>query len=361
MTSIENTSDQNIISVLHVFNDPKFSNGLFPFLLRNGFDLQQHYLYHYRCSEGVSPSFGMRHCFVPNFWTPQGCLTLLSALFRSEKIILHSIASPYLLLWLILFPGLNKKVYWNIWGKDLYFFRVLNKKRLHHYVYELARRIVLKRVRTIITDNLGDYDLARLWYGSQARLIRSFMYPSNLYHANRGQGTQPARVMVQVGNSGDYSNNHIRIMQSLLAFRERAFELFVPLAYGEPGYVNEVMTYGQQHFGSLFHGYTELIPLQEYQEIQSNVSIALFGHERQQGMGNIVTLIGMGKKVYLNRHVTTYQTLSGIGLTVFDLAKLDMQPIDPQVAEANRHTVMTYFSEENLVKQWKEILDSSVT
>lgn len=54
----------------------------------------------------------------------------------------------------------------------------------------------------------------------------------------------------------------------------------------------------------------------------SSLDIAIFAHNRQQGFGNTVSLLGMGKTVYLKEEVTTYQALEKIGLKINSFNKL---------------------------------------
>ena len=41
------------------------------------------------------------------------------------------------------------------------------------------------------------------------------------------------------------------------------------------------------------------LPLSDYLKILGKIDIAIFNHERQQAVGNITSLLGLGKKVYI--------------------------------------------------------------
>ena len=49
------------------------------------------------------------------------------------------------------------------------------------------------------------------------------------------------------------------------------------------------------------------MPFNQYLEFLGKIDIAIFNHRRQQGFGNAITLLGLGKKVYLN----SVSTLNG--------------------------------------------------
>ena len=344
------------IKILHIFNDPKFSEGFFNFLLENNVSLEDHFLFHIRCESGSSNNYGMPAIFSPGFFTLIPNLKMIWPLMNSDKVIIHSLASPYLLFYLFLFPHLTKKCYWVIWGKDLYFFQ--EKKRFHHHIYEFFRRRVIKNIRHAITFNEGDYELAQRWYDSRATLHKSFMYPSNLFR--QLEDSEPGdKTVILVGNSGDPSNMHEDAFRIIAAIDNENIELIVPLTYGEPAYIQHILKLGKAMFGEQFVPLTTFVPFDTYRRTLSKVDIAIFAHNRQQAMGHIITLVGNCKKVYLREEVTTFDSLKQLGLKLFKLEDLNFELLDKDTAASNSKIVRKIFSEENLVRQWQEIAEDT--
>lgn len=341
--------------MLHVFNDPKFSEGFFEFLQRNNVSLEDQFLFHYRLKKPGLEKYGIRTIYAPGFFSPIPNILLLSTLFKSEKIIIHCLASPALLFYLYLFPSLAHKSYWCIWGKDLYFYKMLEKVRIHHRVYEYFRKTVIKKIRQIITYNEGDYALAKEWYDTNATLFRSFLYPSNCYHPLL-PGIKQKTQTVLIGNSADRSNNHLEIFALLKPFKKNDIRIIAPLSYGDMTYAKQVSLEGKRIFGEKFTAIKTLLPFEQYQKMLSNVDIAIFGHKRQQAMGNITTLLGGGKKVYLRNSITTWKFLEELGLKVYDFDDFSLLPPDTLFMKNNMKIVKNTFSEENLLRQWEQII-----
>ena len=190
----------NKAKYLHVFNnETKFSKGFFEFLQDNQFSLSQHELFHYGKKDLSYHNFGMRRSVFAKYFSIIKHLQLLRSMFKVEKIFIHSLASPWLLLFLFLFPQLTHKVYWVIWGKDLYFYQLLEKKHFYHYIYEFFRKRVFKRIKHVITYVQGDAELAKEWYQVEAEYHECLMYPSNLFKKNKTKQTEEKQtITIQV-------------------------------------------------------------------------------------------------------------------------------------------------------------------
>ena len=348
--------------MLHIFNDPKFSSSFFEFLIRNGVSLSGNYLFHYRCTRSTCKKYGMPAIFARNFFSPVANVLLLKPLFQSEKIIIHCLASPFLLFYLYLFPHLARKSYWSIWGKDLYFYRTLSRKRFYHHIYEYFRRKVIGNISHVITFTEGDYELAKKWYGCPARLHKCFMYPSNLYksYTDVKYDRNDDLIVILAGNSADPSNNHLEIFSLLEKFKDDNIEIVVPLPYGNKQYAQNVIKRGQNLFGSKIYFFEQLLPLPEYLDLLRRVDIGVFAHKRQQAMGNIITLLGMGKKVFMRSDITSWKTLTELNVKIFDIYNIDLKRLDMNTRLINVNAIKSTYSEENLLSQWNEIVNSTL-
>lgn len=344
------------MEILHIFNDQKkFSQDFFCFLRNNNFDLSKHYLFHYGRDDGFYKNFPIRYCFGGSFFSFWGGLKLLPLLLRSKKIVVHSLASPFLLFYLFIFPSLAKKVYWVIWGKDLYFFKTQKRVNLLHKVYEFFRCNVIKNIRYIVTGNPGDYTLARLWYKTDARMIDCFVYPSNLFKSIDAPPRSDNSINILVGNSADLSNNHEEVFYKLKLYRDRDIKIYCPLSYGGAGHARKISKLGTDLFGNKFVPLLEFMPYEDYLGFLVQMDIAIFNHKRQQAFGNKITLLGAGKKVYMSKESTLWDYFNGKGIKVFDVKSFDMNILSVEDAKSNRKRIENYFSASNLdtcLKSW---------
>ena len=344
------------IKILHIFNDPKFSKGFFEFLIRNKVSLQNHLLFQYRCNRSDCNSFGMESVFSKRFISVIPNLQMIPMLYKADKIIIHSLASPFLLFYLYFSPKLIRKTYWAIWGKDLYFYKMLEKKYFYHEIYEFFRKKVCKNIPHIIGFSKRDYELALKWYSSKADRYENFMYPSNCYKNIECLEKDSNTKVFLVGNSADPSNNHEASLSLLEKHKNDDIKIIAPLSYGNSSYAKKIKNKGEAIFGKKFIALTNLLPPDEYIKLLCEVDVGLFAHNRQQAMGNIITLLGMMKKVYIRKDITTWGTLTEMGITLFDITEFNINDSDhSNQLKENRTIIKNYFSEENLLDQWNRV------
>jgi dTDP-N-acetylfucosamine:lipid II N-acetylfucosaminyltransferase len=289
-------------------------------------------------------------------------LRMLIKMYTCEKIILHSLLDYKIVILLFFQPWLLNKSNWVIWGGDLYYY-LYRKKNLKSNMYEQIRKIVIKQLGGFITHIKGDYELAKKWYGAKGSYYYSFMYPSNLYNEDLSKDRiATKKIFIQVGNSADPSNQHIEILEKLLMFSDKEFEIICPLSYGDlNNHASEVIKKGRELFGDKFNPITEFIPFSKYLEILAKVDVAVFNHNRQQAVGNITTLLGLGKKVYINDNVTTWDFCKKHKLEVFSVNK-DIKNLFEKMEEDTKNNnikhIQNNFSKEKLINDLNFIFES---
>ncbi|MFT7531735.1 MAG: dTDP-N-acetylfucosamine:lipid II N-acetylfucosaminyltransferase [Gammaproteobacteria bacterium] len=347
---------------LHVFNNEvKFSKDFLHFMKENSIDLENHELFQYSEPDLDYQLIGLRNLFFSSWFSITGFFVLCFRLHLNDRIMLHNLASPALLLNLFLFPALIKKCYWHIWGKDLYYFQLLPKKYFHHHIYEYFRKFVFKRVKHVVTYVKGDFDLAKEWYQVDAEYHHCLMYPSNLFKCLKEKRIErfSKKVKILVGNSSDSGNNHESIFKAISPYKEQDIELICPLSYGDTKNAQKVLKLGQQIFGNKFKPLVSFIPSDDYLNMLNELHIAFFAHHRQQGMGNLISLLSMGKKVYLKKNTTSFRLFSEIGLVVYDSSKFNLVKLSDNEANNNRQIAASYFSQENYLSQLKSLYVNS--
>jgi dTDP-N-acetylfucosamine:lipid II N-acetylfucosaminyltransferase len=274
----------------------------------------------------------------------------------AEKIIFHGLFHKELFLMLFVQPWLLKKSYWIIWGGDLYR-KQYHQRRLKSDIFEVVRAFVFKRMGHFVTHVKGDYELAKSWYGANGKYHECLMYPSNLY---KGYVIPPKAgevVNILVGNSATHTNNHLEIFEKLAAFKNRNIMIYCPLSYGTPANNADcIAKLGKEMFGDKFIPLLEFMPFEKYLELLGQIDIAVFAHKRQQAMGNTITLLGLGKKVYMRTDVSSWTLFSQLGLSISDVAQLDISTLNEDRARENKEIIAEYFSERKLIEQLTGLL-----
>lgn len=231
--------------------------------------------------------------------------SVISKMRQADKIILHSLFDIKIVQILFFSPWLLKKCYWVMWGGDLYV-HSLGKRTRYWYKNEFFRRPVIKNMGHLVTYIKGDVDLARKWYGATGEYHECLMYLSNTYKALDIPNIKSSTINIQIGNSADPSNNHIEILDKLLPFKDKNIRIYAPLSYGDKAHAKEVISTGKELFGDKFIALTDFMPFEEYLKFLGSIDIAIFNHKRQQAMGNTITLLGLGKTVFIRSDTTQW-------------------------------------------------------
>jgi len=233
-----------------------------------------------------------------------------------------------------------------MWGGDFYF----------PETQSWIKKQVIKRMGHFITYIKGDYELVKQWYGAKGKYHECFMYTSNLYKEYDIQLKTHDTINIQIGNSAGPTNNHLDILEKLKKFKDENIKIFAPLSYGDEETAKKVSAKGEELFGEKFIPLTEFIPFEKYLEFLGEIDIAIFAHKRQQAMGNTITLLGLGKKVYMRSDITPWQLFKDIDVKVYDVENIEIELIDDTTRIANKEKIKEYFSKEKLKIQLKDLL-----
>jgi len=274
---------------------------------------------------------------------------LLKFLYNANKIIIHGLWVEKLNQLLFIQPWLLKKCYWVMWGGDFYFPQKQSK----------IKKELIKKIRHVVTYIDGDVDYIKENYGANPVYHKCFMYLSNIFDENRYQKCEKINkneLWILIGNSADETNRHEFVFSKLKKIKNEKIKLIVPLSYsGGEEYKSKVIEIGKKEFGERFVPLTKFLSYEEYLNILYNVDIAIFAHNRQQGMGNTIQLLGLGKKVYLNRDTSQWRLFEDLGIKVYDVnGEIDLS-INNEELENNKKIIKEYFSYENLKLQWDGI------
>ncbi|MES1952429.1 4-alpha-L-fucosyltransferase [Salinisphaera sp. S4-8] len=139
-------------------------------------------------------------------------------------------------------------------------------------------------------------------------------------------------------------------------YRDENINILTPLSYGNRLYAENVINVGKRIFGEKFVAITDFMSGNDYSDFLGSIDIAIFNHDRQQAMGNTITLLGMGKTVFMRRDITPWQLFSSLGITLGDVEYFELKKFRPEVTEENSRRIAAYFSEERLVDQYARIL-----
>ncbi len=168
---------------------------------------------------------------------------------------------------------------------------------------------------------------------------------------------------ILLGNSGTPTNNHIEAFDIIKQLDLHNRKVITPLSYGYTDYINLIIKTGEKELGRNFKPLIEFLPLESYNNILQTCSIVVLNHYRQKAVGNILSSMWMGAKVFLDERNTFYQYLKRIGCIVFLIEELNnenLNNLNSDQINHNRNILITEIGTESILKSLKNELDKII-
>lgn len=271
-------------------------------------------------------------------------------LSNAEKIFCHSFFDGELVEYLYAHQDiLKQKVYWIIWGGDLY-----------EALRDEKNDFVRANVYAYITG--GDRDIVTKVYGSgQKRFFSaSYIFPVNLDMLNSTKKSQREKLVIQINNSSDVST--LEMLDVLAKFKDENIIIKTILSYGNLEFKDEIIKKGKRVFRDKFEYLDKILPPNEYAQHLANIDILILNQNRQQGVGNTQSSLYLGNKVFIRSDVTTYKDFNSCGIKIYDskeIINLDFNEfINYPEKETNKQIVKNFIDETILQISWKQIFES---
>jgi hypothetical protein len=343
--------------ILHILFPEKFFSG-FIALVNENFDPDRH-LFLYLKTKGSEPNAANVKSLRYYRWGILYYIEMLRYARQADKIILHSLSKTKVLYFLFFFPRFASKSYWFLWGGDLFYRLEKYSKPFHNPIAKYVFKSVVQKLAAIVTHIKGDCELAKKELGFSGKYFDCFLYPSNIFVPQAQEPLSDKSLWIMVGNSSHPSNNHADAFERLSYLRNSDIKIICPLSYGKKRNREKVLKLGYSIFGDKFLPITKFMPLSEYNELLSKVRVAIFNHWRQQALGNIITLIGLGKTVYIRREITTWDTITSMGIKILDFSTMQtLNELSEAEKRANTSIVQNHFTAQKLSNQLRVVFDA---
>lgn len=352
--------------IFHIFPKEKFTDEYVNFINKN-FHKKEHIFWLYgneyntKCDSEDNVIVSHNKC---TDW-----LLCLKLLYKSQGIILHFFSYRKLLELLFIQPWLLSKLNIVFWGSDLYSYRK-KKITIKQKMHEGIRKLIIKNSKYITTLVPGDYDLAKKWYKVKGiKLSGNYINISAQNNLNsikekkKWIKSEKSTINIQIGNNAQKTNRHLEAIDLISRFKDYNIKVYVPLSYcGDKEYISKVITHGKNILGNKFVPLLEFMSIENYNDYLSTIDVAIFNNDRQQGMGNINSLVYLGSKVFLKSDTSMWQYFvkenSYCLGKIEDINKMNFQDfitIKQEDLEKNALKVSELSNENKSVDKWTTI------
>lgn len=308
---------------------------------------------------------------VINFKNIKDFFILYKEMYKSKKILLHSLNKTSFQFLLLLNYKLFKKIYWISWGADLYQWETKNIESLKYRIRNIIAYKIRKKIKYFVGIFPPDIKFFEKEFKTSAKTFYA-SYVSGLYNplfkktlnlltlANKLKNGKC--INIQIGHSCAPILNHIQVLNDLYKYKNENMRIFLPLSYGNLAYGDKVEQHANLLFGEKAVCIRKMMSKEDYMDFLSTIDIAVFNTMRQIGLGNISPMIYMGKKIFMPEDSVMYKHYRSLDINICNYTNINnlsfsdfTKPIS--MIEGKKRAVKYSMNKELKVKMWTEVFD----
>lgn len=184
------------------------------------------------------------------------------------------------------------------------------------------------RLSYFLNYNKYNYEIVKDNFETPAEFVyfiypRIFDVPDFVKEVNPPFLIEKEKINVLVGNSANYPNNHLDVFEKITP--HESLVVWVPLSYGDPDYARTIQRAGRKKFGFNFRVLTDYLPSDQYFGFLRQMDAGIFGNYRPMAMGNITTLLSLGKEVVMEKRNPSTKDLRDRGFSLITMEHLSTE------------------------------------
>lgn len=330
--------------IVHIMLNEKFNKPFVDFLNKN-FDNKEHIIL---CQRLPKKDYPYSFPAGGNVIEIEDVRDLELSSNKIGKIICHSLFMRGIVEKLYSEPELLKKAYWVIWGGDLY-----------QAPRDEQNDFVRKNFKGYLNDVDKDYAQEKYKMAGDFHKI-NYNFPISKEMLNSVIETNECYTKIQINNSCDPTI--LEMLDALSKFKDENIKITTILSYGYPGLKDEIIKKGKDIFGEKFEYIDKLMPPKDYAQHLSQNDILILNQNRQQGFGNTLASLFLGKKVFIREETSVNKYLNNKGVNIYntqDIINMDFKTfIHYNEKEKTIKNISEYFEEKEIITQWKDIFNA---
>ena len=170
---------------------------------------------------------------------------------------------------------------------------------------------------------------------------------------------------VWLGHCAIISNNYFDTMLKLRFSKNKLQKnqtVIIPLSYGEPWLQIRLTRVARFLYGKRATILSKMLPRNEYNELMLQCSTMIMPSYMSQGMGNIITGLWLGMRVYMSKKNISFAFLRRIGIFVFsleeDFSQYGYTPLEDEVVNKNRQILQDFYGSKHIADAVNAIVNT---
>lgn len=292
---------------------------------------------------------------------------------KYDVIIFHSLTVEHKILLKVLKKRQGQKIVWIGFGFDYYNYSnqpitmddYVKSSNFKGKVKELFSTLVKKLLGLENSYHKIDYfsPVIQSEYAMFKRLINfdakylDWDYGSTFSTLHSFKGKEITGNDILLGNSATETNNHVSALNTIKNIVGNE-EIVIPLSYGNNSYKiwlkNEL-----EEFDMKFKVLDGFMPIDDYFKVLLNCQYVVMNHVRQQALGNIIVMLSLGAKVFLQKKNPLFSELKNLGFIIYSIDDIEhdsFTPLSSESKERNIELTHQLYNDERINKKTLDLI-----
>lgn len=173
--------------------------------------------------------------------------------------------------------------------------------------------------------------------------------------------SETSKKNILIGNSLSLESNYLDVLTFFKDKTNSFDKLLIVVNYGKNEKLKEeVKLKSKIYFKEKAELIEAFLEKKDYIELLKNCPTAVFFHYRQQAMGNIITLLYLGARIYLSKKNPTFKYFKRHCFNVFSLEDdykiFNSIPLTSMEKNKNKELIDTLFSTKHIIESYQELI-----
>ncbi|AKB33077.1 4-alpha-L-fucosyltransferase [Methanosarcina siciliae HI350] len=261
-----------------------------------------------------------------------------------------------------LYQEQTKDIVKNLTNKENSTDNLLNRLAKNIFYKKIEKKTIVGKINFFAPVLENEYDIVASKFNSNFPAFIAWNYGGTAMIEGKIKHCNLNGNNILVGNSATPSNNHMEVFDFLRTQNLSGKKIICPLSYGNSEYANILKKKCRAFFGDSFLSVDEFMPYESYVNLISSCSNVIMNHHRQQGGGNVLAMLYLGAKVFLNEKNPLYVYYKESGIVIFTIDELYNNPslldfhLSEEAIEKNRQIIKARFSEKTILNKTENLI-----